>query len=156
VQEAMRGGEIEPAPLSLSPESDDTSLGAVLEDVEGIDDPLLEEPVIAVDEESGLASLSTPTPTGPSRTQMVTLVEAEAYHPAFTLLLLLGMALLGFTGYVLMAGAIGASVEFVKQIQENAAICTGVLFLVVVVIVIIGIAMDKQRKKREALALLNK
>ena len=71
-------------------------------------------------------------------------------------LLLLGMALLGFTGYVLMAGAIGASLEFVKQIQENAAIYTGVLFLVVVVIVIIGIAMDKQRKKREALALLNK
>ena len=153
VEDAMRAADIEPAPLSLSPESDDTSLGAILDEQEIEGEPL-DEPVIAVDSESGFAALSTPTPRGPSRTQIVTLVEGPAYHGAFTVLLVFGLLLMGFTVFVLIAGAMGVWLAFADNIQENAAIYGGISILVVAITAIIGVVLEKQRKRRETLAAM--
>jgi len=156
VAEAMAAPEAEPAPLALSPETDESSLGAVLSDEElavGVESG--EEPVIAVDAESGLVvtAPSGPSAVAPSRTRIVTLVEPPAHHAHFTFML--GLAAVGLALAAL--GLIGLLQGSVPGMLESLASENTPLIILVVGVVIVGIAalvgyvLDKQRAAREAM-----
>ena len=162
VEEALTAPEAKPAPLALSPETDESSLQEVLseeemaEEVEG--DVFAEEPVIAVDTESGVASVvpSSATRSGvaASRTRIVTLVEGPAHHASFTVMLGMTTVALGFTVFSLTALLAGAKPSLVMGIGESTA---GVIILaagifVTGVVTVIGIILEKQRKAREAMS----
>jgi hypothetical protein len=157
VEEAMAAPETEPAPLALSPETDESSLGAVLSDEELAADvgEMGEEPVIAVDAESGAASVVSGAPSGmaPSRTRIVTLVEPPAHHAQFTFMLGLATAALALTGLALIALLAGA----VPGVLESVAGGSMPLILIIGGAVVVGIAamvgyvLDKQRMAREAM-----
>ena len=162
VEEALTAPEAEPAPFALSPETDESSLQEVLseeeiaEEVEG--DVFAEEPVIAVDTESGVASVvpSSATRSGmvASRTRIVTLVEGPAHHASFTVMLGMTTVALGFTVFVLIALLAGAKPGLVMQIGESTA---GVAILAIGifitgVVTVVGLILEKQRKAREAIS----
>ncbi|MFO8014659.1 MAG: hypothetical protein R6X20_15280 [Phycisphaerae bacterium] len=157
VEEAMAAPETEPAPLALSPETDESSLGAVLSDEElaaDVGEPG-EEPVIAVDAESGAASVvsGAPSAVAPSRTRIVTLVEPPAHHAQFTFMLGLAAAALALAGLALIALLAGA----VPGLLESVASGNMPLILIIGGAVVVGIAamvgyvLDKQRTAREAM-----
>jgi excisionase family DNA binding protein len=160
VEAALTAPEAEPAPLALSPETDESSLGAVLseEELAGGEAPGgAEEPVIAVDAESGLAAVvpgSGAAAVGPSRTRIVTLVEPPAHHGEYTLML--GLTVVGLALAVLgaMAAITGAVPQFVVALGSESA----PVMMVAVAVVIVGVAagvgyvLGKQREKREALS----
>jgi hypothetical protein len=162
VEEALAAPEAEPAPLALSPETDESSLQEVLseeemaEEVEG--DVFAEEPVIAVDTESGVASVvpSSATRSGmaASRTRIVTLVEGPAHHASFTVMLGMTTVALGFTVFVLVALLAGAKPSLVMQIGESTAgvVILAVGIFIAGVVTVIGLVLEKQRKAREAMS----
>jgi len=154
VEEAMAAPETEPAPLALSPETDESSLGAVLSDEELGGAAAGEEPVIAVDAESGVASVSGgPSGAGgPSRTRVVTLVEPPAHHAQFTFMLALAAIALGVGGYVMMALLSHSRPELVgKMAGENVSVMVFAGTVVVVAIAaLVGFILDKNRAAREA------
>ena len=158
VEAAMAAPEAEPAPLALSPETDESSLQEVLseEEVAGEAGVFAEEPVIAVDTESGVAAVvptsSTKSGVAVSRTRIVTLVEGPAHHGSFTVLLGMTAAALGFTMFALLALLAGARPGVVVSIGEGNA---GVVILfggavVAAVVAVIGYVLEKQRGAREA------
>ena len=158
VEAAMAAPEAEPAPLALSPETDESSLQEVLseEEVAGEAGVFAEEPVIAVDTESGVAAVvptsSTKSGVAVSRTRIVTLVEGPAHHGSFTVLLGMTVAALGFTMFALLALLAGARPGVVVSIGEGNA---GVVILfggavVAAVVAVIGYVLEKQRGAREA------
>jgi len=158
VEAAMAAPEAEPAPLALSPETDESSLQEVLseEEVAGEAGVFAEEPVIAVDTESGVAAVvptsSTKSGVAVSRTRIVTLVEGPAHHGSFTVLLGMTTAALGFTMFALLALLAGARPGVVVSIGEGSA---GVVILfggavVAAVVAVIGYVLEKQRGAREA------
>ena len=157
VEEAMAAPETEPAPLALSPETDESSLGAVLSDEElGVAEEIGEEPVIAVDAESGLASVTGPSgasAVAPSRTRIVTLVEPPAHHAHFTFMLGLaavglGLAVLGLIG--LLQGSVPGALESLAS--ENTPLIILVAGAVIVgIAALVGHVLDKQRAARETL-----
>jgi hypothetical protein len=165
VEEALTAPEAEPAPLALSPETEESSLQEVLSDEElGAAAPaaapgvFAEEPVIAVDAESGLASvISTASGSGsaigPSRTRVVTLVEPTPHHGGFTLLMVVSVAALAMTAIVLMALVLGNRPGFIERIGEGntGLIVIGVGAVLVVLIAMIAWVVEKQRVRREAL-----
>lgn len=156
VEEAMAAPEAEPAPLALSPETDESSLGAVLSDeelaggIEGMGD----EPVIAVDAESGAASVVGGVPSGmaPSRTRIVTLVEPPAHHAQFTFMLGLAVVALGLATLAVIA----LLREAVPGLLASAVDGNTPMILIIGGVVVVGIAamvgyvLDKQRAAREA------
>ncbi len=158
VEAAMAAPETEPAPLALSPETDESSLGAVLSDEELGVDEVAEEPVIAVDAESGMAHVM-PGGSGtggimaPSRTRIVTLVEAPAHCAQFTFML--GLAAVSLAVAVL--GLIALLTGSLPGVLEGIAGGNTPLILIVSGVVVVGIAglvgyvLDKQRATREAL-----
>ena len=158
VEAAMAAPEAEPAPLALSPETDESSLQEVLSEDElaGEAGVFAEEPVIAVDTESGVAAVvatsSTKSGIAVSRTRIVTLVEGPAHHGSFTVLLGMTAAALGFTMFALLALLAGARPGVVVSIGEGNA---GVVILfggavVAAVVAVIGYVLEKQRGAREA------
>jgi len=155
MEEALSAPETEPAPLALSPETDESSLGAVLSDEElAVDIGELEEPVIAVDAESGVASVaSAPSGIAPSRTRIVTLVEPPAHHAQFTFMLGLttvALALAVLALVVLLAG--GAPGVLARIAEGNTPLILIVSGAVVVgIAALVGYVLDKQRAAREAL-----
>jgi hypothetical protein len=166
VEEALTAPEAEPAPLALSPETEESSLQEVLSDDElgGAAAPaatpgvFAEEPVIAVDAESGLASVistasGSGSAVGPSRTRVVTLVEPTPHHGGFTLLMLVSVAALAVTAIVLMALVLGNRPGFIERIGEGntGPIVIGVGTVLVVLIAMIAWVVEKQRVRREAL-----
>jgi len=162
VEEALTAPEAEPAPLALSPETDESSLQEVLSEeerageVEG--DVFAEEPVIAVDAESGVASVvpSSATRSGvaASRTRIVTLVEGPAHHASFTVMLGMTTVALGFTVFALVALLAGAKPGLVMEIGESTAgvIILAVGIFITGVVAAIGLVLEKQRKAREAMS----
>ncbi len=161
VEDAMTAPEAEPAPLALSPETDESSLQEVLSDDElapgGEEDVFAEEPVIAVDSESGLASVmstSSASTTGvaPSRTRVVTLVEPPSHHGAFTVLMGLAVACLIITTMVLVALTTDNPALFIKGLGEAniGLIAIGLGIVLSIVIAIAGWIMESQRARREA------
>jgi len=153
VEEAMAAPETEPAPLALSPETDESSLGAVLSDEElGATEPGGEEPVIAVDAESGVASVSGPSGAQPSRTRVVTLIEPPAHHAQFTFMLGLAAIALGLGVYAIMALVSHTQPALLTQLAgENVPLIVLVATIVVVAIAaLVGYIMDKNRAAREA------
>jgi len=153
VEEAMAAPETEPAPLALSPETDESSLGAVLSDEElGAGEAAGEEPVIAVDAESGVASVSGPAGAPPSRTRVVTLVELPAHHAQFTFMLALAAVALAMGVYALMALVSQTRPQFLTQLAgESVPLIILVATAVVVgVAALVGYVMDKNRAAREA------
>ena len=161
VQAAMAAPETEPAPLALSPESDDTSLHDVLSDDElagsgtsGSDVAAEEEPAIAVDSASGVAAVVSGGQSGiASRTRIVTLVEPPAHHGAFTVLLGLAVLAVAMTAFTLIAIMSGAMPTYVLSIGTGN---TGLIVLAIGVAVVlisvgIGYVLDKQRTARESI-----
>lgn len=159
VSDAMSAPEAEPAPLALSPETDESSLGAVLSDEElgggaGVD--AAEGPVIAVDTESGMAMVSAPSGAAsvPSRTRIVTLVEPPAHHAHFTFMLALAAIALGIAGMGVLAVIQGSMPSFLVAIGSEST----PLILLVAGAVIVGLAamvgyvLDRQRAAREAMS----
>ena len=160
VEEALAAPEAEPAPLALSPESDDTSLGAVLseEELGAEEDVLGEEPVIAVDADSGLATVVPGSGSGtsavaPSRTRIVTLVEPEAHHEPYTFMLAIAALGLGLALLAMMALFAESMPSVLVAIGEGG---TGLAVLgggigAVLVAALVGYVLDKQRAARDAL-----
>ena len=161
VKAAMAAPEAEPAPLALSPETDESSLQEVLseEEVAGEEEGVFaEEPVIAVDSDTGLAAVMPTSSVGSgitaaTRTRVVTLVEPPAHHGPFTVMLGLSAVALAFTMVALFALLAGAMPRPVEMIGEGSA---GLVILVagvvaVAVIFLIGTVLEKQRKAREAI-----
>jgi excisionase family DNA binding protein len=164
MEEAMSAPESVPAPLALSPEADESSLGAVLSEEEMAGDMGGDEPVIAVDD-SGMAgvvpsgSSATAPVGGPSRTRIVTLIEPPAHHGQFTFMLALSAIALGVGVYIVMAIMAGllteagaAKPEFLVWLGSDVTplvvmICGAVA---VGVAAIIGYFLDKGRAAREA------
>ena len=160
VEAAMTAPETEPAPIALAPETDESSLQEVLqeEEVAGEADVFAEEPVIAVDAESGLAAVvpssSTKSGVAVSRTRVVTLVEGPAHHGSFTVLMGMTVLALGFTLFTLVALLAGARPDVIIRIGESVA-GPVILFggaVVAVVVAVIGHVLEKQRLAREALS----
>ena len=162
VEEALIAPQAEPAPLALSPETDESSLQEVLSEEEMAEevggDVFAEEPVIAVDTESGVASVvpssATRSGMGASRTRIVTLIEGPAHHPSFTVMLGMTTVALAFTVFVLAALLAGAKPGLVMTIGEGTA---GVAILAVGIFVtgavtVIGLLLEKQRKARDAMS----
>ncbi|MGB2998921.1 MAG: hypothetical protein WBC59_09845, partial [Phycisphaerae bacterium] len=158
---AMAAPEAEPAPLALSPETDESSLQEVLseEEVAGAEEGVFaEEPVIAVDSDTGLAAVMPMSSVGSgitaaTRTRVVTLVEPPAHHGPFTVMLGLSAVALVFTVVALSALLTGAMPSLVLKIGEGSA---GLVILIagvvaVAVILLIGTVLEKQRKDREAI-----
>jgi hypothetical protein len=155
VEQAMAAPEAEPAPLALSPETDESSLGAVLSDEElGGGEAGGEEPVIAVDAESGVASVSASTSgtMAPSRTRVVTLVEPPAHHAQFTFMLALGAIALALAVYAFMALLSQAPPAWLSQLAgENVPLIIMVAAAVIVgIAALVGFVLDKNRAAREA------
>jgi hypothetical protein len=154
VEEAMAAPEAEPAPLALSPETDESSLGGVLSDEElGVGEELSGEPVIAIDAESGLVSVAGPSgasAVAPSRTRIVTLVEPPA-HFTFMLglaVVCLGLAGLGIIG--LLQGSVSGALQ--SMASENTPLIVLVVGIVIVgIAALVGYVLDKQRSAREAI-----
>ena len=156
VEEAMAAPETEPAPLALSPETDESSLGAVLSDEELGEVPGGgEEPVIAVDAESGVASVSGGA-SAASRTRVITLVEPPAHHAQFTFMLALAAIALGLGAYVIMGVLAHAQPSLVEKLAgESVGLMVFVGVAVVVVIAaLVGFVLDKNRAAREAAGTL--
>jgi len=157
VEEAMAAPETEPAPLALSPETDESSLGAVLSDEELAAEAEEggEEPVIAVDAESGAASVVSGAPSGvaPSRTRVVTLVEPPAHHAQFTFMLGLAAAALALAGLALLALLAGAVPGALKSVTDGNMPMLLIIggAVVVGIAAMVGYVLDKQRATREAL-----
>jgi len=156
VAEAMSAPETEPAPLALSPETDESSLGAVLseEELAGIEGG--EEAAIAVDAESGSAVVvpgTSATAAAPSRTRIVTLVEPPAHHEEFTFILAIGVAGLALAVIGIMAVMMGFVPGLVRTIGSESAplILLGAGAFVVLVAAGIGYVLQKQRAAREAI-----
>jgi hypothetical protein len=146
--------DLEPAPLPLSRESDDTSLGAVL--MEG--DVAAEEPIISIDPESGIATITSPTP-GISRTRMIVVTEPEPRHKAFTPLVIISTLLLGFSLVAVVAALSGLLPDMVKDIAENGTnmiLFFGGAIFVALIAGVIGYVMDKQKSQQEALAAMRR
>ncbi|NLX57925.1 MAG: hypothetical protein GXY74_02425 [Phycisphaerae bacterium] len=144
------GEEIQPAPLALSPESDDTSLGAVLMEEEGAAPLAGDEPVISIDPESGIATITSPTP-GISRTHMIVVSEPEPRHKAFTPLLVVSVIVLGFALY----GAASAIMPVAGSMDwaiQNLSYLVGGAVLVAVIAFVVGLVLDKQKAASEAAA----
>ena len=161
VEAAMAAPEAEPAPLALSPETDESSLQEVLseEEVAGEEEGVFaEEPVIAVDSDTGLAAVMPTSSVGSgitaaTRTRVVTLVEPTAHHGPFTVMLGLSTVALVFTVVALSALLTGAMPSLVLKIGEGSA---GLVILIVgvvavAVIFLIGTVLEKQRKARETI-----
>jgi len=161
VEAAMAAPEAEPAPLALSPETDESSLQEVLseEEAAGAEEGVFaEEPVIAVDSDTGLAAVMPTSSVGSgvtaaTRTRVVTLVEPPAHHESFTVMLGLSAVALVFTTVTLFALLTGAMPSLVVKIGEGSA---GLVILIagvvaVAVIFLIGTVLEKQRKAREAI-----
>jgi len=162
VEEALIAPQAEPAPLALSPETDESSLQQVLseeelaEEVAG--DVFAEEPVIAVDAESGVAAVVPPSTTrsgvAASHTRIVTLVEGPAHHASFTVLLGMTTVALGFTVFVLAALLAGAKPGLVMEIGQGTAgvVILAVGIFITAVVTVVGLFLEKQRKAREAMS----
>jgi len=163
VEEAMAAPEAEPAPLALSPETDESSLGAVLSEEEIGGEPMAEEAGIALEAEAGVGpgipSGLSATAVAPSRTRIITLVEPPAHHAQFTVMLVLAVIGVAVAGYVLMAmlagipyGTSAAMTSFFKWLGGEMV----PLIVVVSAAVVIGVAaligyyVDKGRAAREA------
>jgi len=157
MEEAMAAPETEPAPLALSPETDESSLGAVLseEELAAGREEGFEEPVIAIDAESGAASVVSGAPAGvaPSRTRIVTLVEPPAHHAQFTFMLGLAaaaLALVALAAIALLRGTVPGALEAVTSgntpfiLIISGAVVIGIASMV-------GYVLDKQRAAREAI-----
>ncbi len=157
VEEAMAAPEAEPAPLALSPETDESSLGGVLSDEElGVGEELSGEPVIAIDAESGLVSVAGPSgasAVAPSRTRIVTLVEPPAHHAHFTFMLGLAVVCLGLAGLGiigLLQGSVSGALQ--SMASENTPLIVLVVGIVIVgIAALVGYVLDKQRSAREAI-----
>jgi hypothetical protein len=151
---ALGAKDLEPAPLPLSRESDDTSLGAVLMEGEGA----AEEPVISIDPESGIATITSPTP-GISRTRMIVVTEPEPRHKAFTPLIIISTLLVGFALVAVVSAVSGFLPGLVKDIGENgmsiAEFLIGAIF-VTLIAGVIGYVLDKQKAQAEAMAAIRR
>ena len=156
VAEAMSAPESEPAPLALSPETDESSLGAVLseEELAGVEGG--EEAAVAVDTESGSAGVVSGGGSvggAPSRTRIVTLVEPPAHHEEFTFILAIGVAGLALACIGIIAVMMGYVTGLVRTLGSESAplILLGVGAFAVVVAAGIGYVLQKQRAAREAI-----
>ena len=155
VDTAMAAPETEPPPLALSPESDDTSLHDVLsaDEVAGAAEAG-EEPVIAVDSDSGMAGVvsSGTSGIGASRTRIVTLVEPPAHHAAFTAMLGMAVVAAAIALFGIMAMMQGAMPGILEKIGSGstALVILGVGFVAVGIIFAIGFVLDKQRAARDS------
>jgi len=146
--------DLEPAPLPLSRESDDTALGAVLMEGEGAAD----EPIISIDPESGIATITSPTP-GISRTRMIQVTEPEPRHKAFTPLVIISTLIMGFALVAVASALSGLLPDVVKDIGDNGT--NLIMFLVGAVVVslaagLVGYVLDKQKAQAEAMAALRR
>jgi excisionase family DNA binding protein len=164
VEEAMAAPEAQPAPLALSPETDESSLGAVLSEEE-LAESATGEPMLAVDE-SAMAGIvpsgsSATAPVAPSRTRIVTLIEPPAHHAQFTFVLGLAAVGLGLGVYTIMAfmsgltspAAVGMPSTLVWMGSEmNPLIIFVVAAVAVGIAVLVGYFLDKSRTAREATA----
>lgn len=146
------GDEIQPAPLALSPESDDTSLGAVLMEDEGAAVDLGgDEPVISIDPESGIATITSPTP-GISRTHMIVVSEPEPRHKAFTPLLVISVIVLGFALYGAASAALMNVSGSMDWAIQNLSYLVGGAVLVALIAAVVGFVLDRQKAASEAAA----
>jgi len=153
VAEAMAMPESEPAPLALSPETDESSLGAVLNEEELAGG---EEAAIAVDTESGSAVVvpgTSATAGAPSRTRIVTLVEPPAHHEEFTFILAVGVVGLALAALGVMADILGVVPGLVRTLGSESApvILLGVVVVLVIAAAGVGYVLQKQRAAREAI-----
>jgi len=156
VEEALAAPEAQPAPLAFSPETDESSLGAVLSAEELAGEVGGEEPVIAVDTGSGLAVVpgsASAAAIAPSRTRIVTLVEPPAHHAHFTFLLGLSAVALAIIALAVMAAISGATFSFLVTLGSDSTplILTVAGAVLVGAVALIGHVLDKQRAAREAL-----
>ncbi|MBN2583548.1 MAG: hypothetical protein JXL80_10805 [Planctomycetes bacterium] len=143
--------ELQPAPLALSPESDDTSLGAVLMEDEGAAVAGGgDEPVISIDPESGIATITSPTP-GISRTHMIVVSEPEPRHKAFTPLLAVAVIVLGYALYGMGSAVMNVSGSMDWAVQNLLYLGAGAAF-VALIAAIVGAVLDKQKAASEAAA----
>ena len=153
VAEAMAAPETEPAPLALSPETDESSLGAVLseEELAGAG-----EAAIGVDTESGSAVV-VPGGSGgmaaPSRTRIVTLVEPPAHHGEYTFILGISAAALALACFGVIAVMTGAVPGVLLTIGSES---TPLVLLASGIVLTgaaagIGYVLQKQRSAREAI-----
>jgi hypothetical protein len=155
VAEAMAAPETEPAPLALSPETDESSLGAVLseEELAGVEGG--DEAAIAVDSESGSAVVvpGGGGTGGASRTRIVTLVEPPAHHEEFTFILAIGVVGLGLAALGVMAVITGVVPGLVRTIGSESAplILLGAGAVLTLAAAGIGFVLQKQRAAREAI-----
>lgn len=158
LEDAMTARDLEPAPLPLSPEKDDTALGTVLMDgdlaTEGTVTGLGgDESMIAIDPESGIATIAAPTP-GISRTHMIVVSEPEPRHKAFTPLLVVSFIALAFalmTAWVTVVGVIPVP-DYIATVQENLPAFAGGAMAVALVAAIVGFVLDRQKASAEAAA----
>lgn len=154
LEQAMTAPEAEPAPLALSPETDESSLGAVLSDEELGAEPA-GEPVIAVDAESGVASVMSGTggASVPSHTRIVTLVEPPAHHAEYTFMLVLALAGLGVAAVGFMAAMTGGVPSFMEALVKGNTpmIVIGVTGVLIAIAAVVGFILGKQRAAREAM-----
>jgi len=156
VAEAMATPESEPAPLALSPETDESSLGAVLSEEELAGGAEGSEAAIAVDTGSGSAVVIPGTSAAamaPSRTRIVTLVEPPAHHAEFTFILGIAAVALALACFGVMAVMAGAVPGFLVTLGSES---TPLVLLAAGVILTgaaagIGYVLQKQRAAREAL-----
>ena len=161
VEEAMAAPEAEPAPLALSPETDESSLGAVLSEEEIGGEPMAEEAGIGLEAGAGagIPSGLSATAVAPSRTRIITLVEPPSHHAQFTVMLVLAVIGVTVAGYVLMAmlagipyGTSAAMTKFFEWLGgETVPLIVLVSAAVVIgVAALIGYYVDKGRAAREA------
>jgi len=149
---AMKAKDPQPAPLSLSPEKDDTALGTVLMEGDSVGGGA-EEPVLAIDPESGIATITAPTP-GISRTHMIVVSEPEPRHKAFTPVLVVSMIVLGFSLVFTWFAVSGLTVmpDYVRAVEANLLYFAVGALVVALVGGLVGYVLDRQKAAAEAAA----
>lgn len=146
---ALGARDLEPSPLPLSREKDDTALGTVLMEGEGEAGPGGEEPVIAIDPESGIATITAPTP-GISRTHMIVVSEPEPRHKAFTPPLVVSVIVMGFALAAVFAVVMGVVPPYVLAVEQNLLFFTALAAAVAVIGGIVGYILDRQKAVGQA------
>jgi hypothetical protein len=110
------------------------------------------EPVIAIDPESGIATITAPTP-GISRTHMIVVSEPEPRHKAFTPLLVVSMIVVGFSMVTMWMAIKGLFPDFLARVEKDLPMFVGGAVGVALVAWIVGFVLDRQKAASEAAAV---
>jgi len=131
--------------LDLSKESDDTSLGGVLDEIYSGEETIAETGAPAAEpgaEGEGFAEMAEPSP-GPAP-RVVSLTATDPLAGMFTGLMVAALMTLGFAGFVLAGLTVGVLPRFVGVLSANMIYPVIGMVVITLAALVIGLVIGKQ------------